>query len=439
MSFESLELDPILLQAVEELGFTRPTTIQTQVIPVAMEGRDVMASAPTGTGKTAAFLLPMMQHMIDFPRRRPGPARALILTPTRELALQITEQAEALASYTHLKVASIIGGVAEEKQLPALEKTVDIIIATPGRLMQYIEDERFDSRDIEILVLDEADRMLDMGFIGDVDRIAAEARWRKQTMLFSATLEGAGLRKFAEDLLKDPAELFAEPPRSERKKIQQLVYFADTAEHKFQLLKHLLQQEDVTRSIIFVKTRERLAELVSQLQASGIDCAWLRGEMEQEKRIEALNKFRSDRVKILVATDVASRGIDLPDVSHVFNYDMPRSADTYIHRIGRTGRAGKKGCAINLIEAHDVGMMERVERYTEEKMMRRVVDSLRPQHKVSKPAGKRKDKKEDDKKDEKKPKEKIRHRVTKNKGKPDWAKKQAQKAAEAEKKATPAK
>ncbi|WP_320152454.1 ATP-dependent RNA helicase SrmB [uncultured Tolumonas sp.] len=439
MSFESLELDPILLQAVEELGFTRPTTIQTQVIPVAMEGRDVMASAPTGTGKTAAFLLPMMQHMIDFPRRRPGPARALVLTPTRELALQITEQAEALAAYTHLKVASIIGGVAEEKQLPALEKTVDIIIATPGRLMQYIEDERFDSRDIEILVLDEADRMLDMGFIGDVDRIAAEARWRKQTMLFSATLEGAGLRKFAEDLLKDPAELFAEPPRSERKKIQQLVYFADTAEHKFQLLKHLLQQEDVTRSIIFVKTRERLAELVSQLQASGIDCAWLRGEMEQEKRIEALNKFRSERVKILVATDVASRGIDLPDVSHVFNYDMPRSADTYIHRIGRTGRAGKKGCAINLVEAHDVGMMERVERYTEEKMMRRVVDSLRPQHKVSKPAGKRKEKKEDDKKDEKKPKEKIRHRVSKNKGKPDWAKKHAQKAAEAEKKSTPAK
>jgi len=439
MSFESLELDPILLQAVEELGFTRPTTIQTQVIPVAMEGRDVMASAPTGTGKTAAFLLPMMQHMIDFPRRRPGPARALILTPTRELALQITEQAEALAAYTHLKVASIIGGVAEEKQLPALEKTVDIIIATPGRLMQYIEDERFDSRDIEILVLDEADRMLDMGFIGDVDRIAAEARWRKQTMLFSATLEGAGLRKFAEDLLKDPAELFAEPPRSERKKIQQLVYFADTAEHKFQLLKHLLQQEDVTRSIIFVKTRERLAELVSQLQASGIDCAWLRGEMEQEKRIEALNKFRSERVKILVATDVASRGIDLPDVSHVFNYDMPRSADTYIHRIGRTGRAGKKGCAINLIEAHDVGMMERVERYSEEKMMRRVVDSMRPQHKVSKPAGKRKEKKEDDKKDDTKPKEKIRHRVTKNKGKPDWAKKHAQKAAEAEKKAAQAK
>lgn len=431
MSFESLELDPVLLQAVEELGFKRPTTIQSQVIPVAMEGRDIMASAPTGTGKTAAFLLPILQHMLDFPRRRPGPARALILTPTRELALQITEQAEALAAHTHMKVASIIGGVAEETQLPALEKTVDIVIATPGRLMQYIEDERFDSRDIEVLVLDEADRMLDMGFIGDVDRIAAEARWRKQTMLFSATLEGAGLKSFSEELLKDPAEFFAEPPRSERKKIQQLVYFADTAEHKFKILKHLLQQEDVQRSIIFVKTRERLAELVSQLQGSGIDCAWLRGEMEQEKRIDALRRFRSDKVKILVATDVAARGIDLPDVSHVFNYDMPRSADTYVHRIGRTGRAGKKGCAINLVEAHDVGMMERVERYTEEKMLRRVVDSLRPQHKISKVSTKKKDKKDDDKKADTKPKEKIRHRVTKNKGKPDWAKKHAEKAAKA--------
>ena len=436
MSFESLELDPVLLQAVEELGFSRPTTIQTQVIPVAMEGRDIMASAPTGTGKTAAFLLPIMQHMIDFPRRRPGPARALILTPTRELALQITEQAEALATYTHLKVASIIGGAAEETQLPALEKTVDIVIATPGRLMQYIEDERFDSRDIEVLVLDEADRMLDMGFIGDVDRIAAEARWRKQTMLFSATLEGAGLKSFSEDLLKDPAEFFAEPPRSERKKIQQLVYFADTAEHKFKILKHLLQQEEVQRSIVFVKTRERLAELVSQLQGCGIDCSWLRGEMEQEKRIEALHRFRSGKVTILVATDVAARGIDLPDVSHVFNYDMPRSADTYVHRIGRTGRAGKKGCAINLVEAHDVGMMERVERYTEEKMMRRVVDSLRPQHKISKVATKKKEKKDEDKKADKKPKEKIRHRVTKNKGKPDWAKKHAEKAAKAAKNTT---
>ncbi len=433
MSFESLELDPVLLHAVEELGFNRPTTIQSQVIPVAMEGRDVMASAPTGTGKTAAFLLPILQHMLDFPRRNPGPARALILTPTRELALQIEEQAKALAAHTYLKVASIIGGVKEEEHLPALEKTIDIVIATPGRLMQYIEDERFDSREIEVLVLDEADRMLDMGFIGDVDRIAAEARWRKQTMLFSATLEGNGLEKFANDLLEDPARMEAEPPRSERKKIQQLVYFADTLEHKFNLLKHLLQKEDVQKSIVFVKTRERLHELVGWLNSSGIDCAWLRGEMEQEKRVEALHRFRSGQVDILVATDVAARGIDLPNVSHVINYDMPRSADVYVHRIGRTGRAGKKGCAINLIEAHDVGMMERVERYTGDKMMRRVIDELRPQNKISKTSTKKKDKKDDKKSDEKKIKTKVRQRVTKNKGKPDWAKKHAEKAEKAAK------
>lgn len=429
MSFESLELDPILLRAVEECGFERPTTIQSQVIPVAMEGRDIMASAPTGTGKTAAFLLPILQHMLDFPRRRPGPARALILTPTRELALQIETQAKQLAAYTHLIVASIIGGVDQESQLPALEKTVDLVIATPGRLMQYIEDERWDSRDIEVLVLDEADRMLDMGFIDEVDRISAEARWRNQTMLFSATLEGAGLEQFAADLLKEPAHFTAEPPRSERKKIQQLVYFADHIEHKFQLLSHLLRSEEVQRSIVFVKTRERLAELVGQLHAAGINCAWLRGEMEQAKRIEALQSFRSGRVRILVATDVASRGIDLPDVSHVINYDLPRSADLYVHRIGRTGRAGKKGCAINLVEAHDVPMMERIERYTEEKISRRVIDGMKPQYKIAF-AKKKKVKKEDEPKAVEK-KAKIRKRDTKNKGKPDWAKKAAAKQAHA--------
>ena len=442
-AFASLGLSNEIVQALDEQGYTTPTPIQSAAIPKALAGHDLLAAAQTGTGKTAAFMLPSLERLKRFANTSASPAmhpvRMLVLTPTRELADQIDANITSYIKYLPLKHTVVFGGTNMDAQSQALRSGREIVVATVGRLLDHVGQKNIQLNKVDILVLDEADRMLDMGFIGDVDRIAAEARWRKQTMLFSATLEGAGLRKFAEDLLKDPAELFAEPPRSERKKIQQLVYFADTAEHKFQLLKHLLQQEDVTRSIIFVKTRERLAELVSQLQASGIDCAWLRGEMEQEKRIEALNKFRSDRVKILVATDVASRGIDLPDVSHVFNYDMPRSADTYIHRIGRTGRAGKKGCAINLIEAHDVGMMERVERYTEEKMMRRVVDSLRPQHKVSKPAGKRKDKKEDDKKDEKKPKEKIRHRVTKNKGKPDWAKKHAQKAAEAEKKATPAK
>ncbi len=440
MSFDNLDLDSSLLRAVAEQGFVRPTTIQQQVIPVAMDGRDILASAPTGTGKTAAFLLPTMQHLLDYPRRRAGSARVLILTPTRELALQITEHAKALAAHTHLVIAAIIGGVGHDKQLPALTETTDIIVATPGRLMEYIEAESFDSRAIEILIIDEADRMLDMGFIGEVDRIVGEARWRKQTMLFSATLEGTGLVKFANEVLTEPAELNAESPRSERRKIQQLMYLADSPEHKFALLCHLLRSEEVKRSILFVKTRERLAELSAQLQASGINCAWIRGEMEQEKRVEAIRRFRNEEVNVLVATDVAARGIDLPDVSHVINVDLPRTADVYVHRIGRTGRAGKRGVAISLVEAHDMPMLGRIERYTEEELRRRVIDELRPQHKTAKVTGKKKpDAKKEKRKEQDKrkaaeaeePRKKERLRDKKNKGKPDWAKKKAAKEAAA--------
>ncbi len=440
MSFDNLDLDTSLLRAVAEQGFVRPTTIQQQVIPVAMDGRDILASAPTGTGKTAAFLLPTMQHLLDYPRRRAGSARVLILTPTRELALQITEHAKALAAHTHLVIATIIGGVGHDKQLPALTETTDIIVATPGRLMEYIEAESFDSRAIEILIIDEADRMLDMGFIGEVDRIVGEARWRKQTMLFSATLEGTGLVKFANEVLTEPAELNAESPRSERRKIQQLMYLADSPEHKFALLCHLLRSEEVKRSILFVKTRERLAELSAQLQASGINCAWIRGEMEQEKRVEAIRRFRNEEVNVLVATDVAARGIDLPDVSHVINVDLPRTADVYVHRIGRTGRAGKRGVAISLVEAHDMPMLGRIERYTEEELRRRVIDELRPQHKTAKVTGKKKpDAKKEKRKEQDKrkaaeaeePRKKERLRDKKNKGKPDWAKKKAAKEAAA--------
>ncbi|WP_417616508.1 ATP-dependent RNA helicase SrmB [Oceanisphaera sp.] len=423
MTFEQLELDPILVRALTDMGYAKPTTIQSQVIPEAMSGRDIMASAPTGTGKTAAFLVPICQHLLDFPRRQAGPARILILTPTRELAMQIGNDAIAIAKGTKLRVEVITGGVHESQHLPALTKTTDIVVATPGRLLQYIEEESFDCRDIEMLVLDEADRMLDMGFIKEVDRIAAEARWRRQTMLFSATLEGHGLMKFAADLLKDPVEVSAEPPRSERKKINQWVHMADNPEHKFALLVSLLRQPEVTRSIIFVKTRERLMELASRLQQEGLHNAWLRGEMEQEKRNEALGRFRIGRVNILVATDVASRGIDLPQVSHVINYDMPRTADVYVHRIGRTGRAGQKGTAISLVEAHDMPLLVKVEKYTEEPLKRRFIEGLRPQHKEARVTTRKK--KDGERKSKKKlapvKKEKVRLRDTKSKGKPKWA------------------
>ncbi|MEH0666948.1 ATP-dependent RNA helicase SrmB [Vibrio scophthalmi] len=394
-NFAELELDNNLLEAIEEMGYSRPTQIQAEAIPHALDGRDILASAPTGTGKTAAFVLPALQYLQDFPRRKPGPARVLILTPTRELAMQVAEQARALAKNTNLNIFTITGGVQYEEHADILKKTQDIVVATPGRLMEYINAERFDCRAIEWLILDEADRMLDMGFGPTVDRLSNECRWRKQTLLFSATLEGRGVEGFTADLLTNPAEIDAEPSRRERKKIAQWYHRADDMEHKLALLKTILT-EQAQRSIIFLKTRERLADLRGELEKAQIPCAWIQGEMPQDRRNNAIARFRDGTVNVLLATDVAARGIDLPDVSHVINFDLPRSADVYLHRIGRTARAGKKGNAVSLVEAHDQPMMDRVARYVKEEIKERFIKELRPKHK--KPVFKKKNKKKDDKK-----------------------------------------
>lgn len=394
-NFAELELDNNLLEAIEEMGYSRPTQIQAEAIPHALDGRDILASAPTGTGKTAAFVLPALQYLQDFPRRKPGPARVLILTPTRELAMQVADQARALAKNTNLNIFTITGGVQYEEHADILKKTQDIVVATPGRLMEYINAERFDCRAIEWLILDEADRMLDMGFGPTVDRLSNECRWRKQTLLFSATLEGRGVEGFTADLLTNPAEIDAEPSRRERKKITQWYHRADDMEHKLALLKTILT-EQAQRSIIFLKTRERLADLRGELEKAQIPCAWIQGEMPQDRRNNAIARFRDGTVNVLLATDVAARGIDLPDVSHVINFDLPRSADVYLHRIGRTARAGKKGNAVSLVEAHDQPMMDRVARYVKEEIKERFIKELRPKHK--KPVFKKKNKKKDDKK-----------------------------------------
>ena len=395
-TFAELDLEQELLKAIDEMGYERPTQIQAEAIPQALDGRDVLASAPTGTGKTASFVLPALQYLLDFPRKKAGPARMLILTPTRELAMQIADQARDLAKYTSLNIFTITGGVMYQEHADILGTTQDIVVATPGRLMEYIEAERFDCRAIEWLILDEADRMLDMGFGPVVDRLSAECRWRKQTLLFSATLEGKGVEGFTEDLLNNPAEIEAKSSLRERKKITQWYHRADTAEHKLDLLKHIIT-EQAERTIVFLKTRERLAELRAQLESAQIPCAWIQGEMPQDRRNNAIARFRDGTVNVLLATDVAARGIDLPDVSHVINYDMPRTADVYLHRIGRTARAGKKGNAISLIEAHDQPMIERVARYTKESIKERFIEGMRPTHK--KPVFKKKKKvKKDDKK-----------------------------------------
>lgn len=389
MTFEQLELDDDLCRALADMGLSRPTTIQSMVVPQAMEGKDILASAPTGTGKTLGFLLPACQFLLDFPRKQPGATRILVLTPTRELALQVYEQAVAVTRHTDLSCGVITGGINYGTDRETLSQNLDILVATPGRLFEHIEQESADCRDIECLILDEADRMLDMGFSGIVNQIASEARWRKQNMLFSATLEGAAVRHFANDLLNEPAIIEADPPRREKAKIHQWYHLADNLEHKLALLEKILK-EQITSAVVFVKTRERLQWLRENLQRLGVNVCYLQGEMPQDKRNAALASFKSGKLNILLATDVAARGIDVPNVSHVINFDMPRKADVYVHRIGRTGRAGAKGTAISLIEAHDFEMVGKVSRYMDEPFKARFVEGLRPKHKAPENKAKKK-------------------------------------------------
>ena len=384
--FEQFDLDSELLGGINNAGYTKPTSIQSLVLPAAMAGKDVLASAPTGTGKTAAFILPIAQHVLDYPRTKPGFPRVLILSPTRELALQIHEQSESLTALTKIKSGVITGGVNYGSHKEILTETTDILIATPGRLLEYIENEQFDAREIEILVLDEADRMLDMGFAETINRIIAEARWRKQTMLFSATLEGAGVVKFSKEILNDPVFLESNPSRKEKAKIHQWLHLADDKDHKFALLTNLLKQEEIKRAVVFANKRETVQYLSGKLYAEEIPCAWLEGKMAQDKRNKAVERLRNAQINVLVATDVAARGLDIDDITHVINFDMPRKADIYIHRIGRTGRAGNKGTAISLVEAHDMAVVAKIERYMGDRLPRRVIEALRPKYKEAKVA-----------------------------------------------------
>lgn len=376
-TFSELELDESLLEALQDKGFTRPTAIQAAAIPPALDGRDVLGSAPTGTGKTAAYLLPALQHLLDFPRKKSGPPRILILTPTRELAMQVADHARELAKHTHLDIATITGGVAYMNHAEVFSENQDIVVATTGRLLQYIKEENFDCRAVETLILDEADRMLDMGFAQDIEHIAGETRWRKQTLLFRQRWKAMRFRTLPSVCWKIRWKFLPIPPPVSAK-IHQWYYRADDLEHKTALLVHLLKQPEATRSIVFVRKRERVHELANRLREAGINNCYLEGEMVQGKRNEAIKRLTEGRVNVLVATDVAARGIDIPDVSHVFNFDMPRSGDTYLHRIGRTARAGRKGTAISLVEAHDHLLLGKVGRYIEEPIKARVIDELRP-------------------------------------------------------------
>ncbi|ANF61834.1 ATP-dependent RNA helicase SrmB [[Haemophilus] ducreyi] len=426
VTFAELDLAPALLKALAKKGYTRPTSVQAETIPYALAGRDLLGSAPTGTGKTAAFLLPAIQHLLDYPRRKPGAPRILILTPTRELAMQVAEEAQAFAAFTTLSIATITGGVAYQNYGEVFNSNQDIVVATLGRLMQYIKEKNFDCRAVEVLILDEADRMLQMGFGQDVEKIVAETRWRKYTWLFSATLEGELLTDFSERILTDPLHINADPSRRERKKIQQWYYHADNVEHKTKLLARIITTIEMEKVIVFVRRREDVRTLSDTLRKRAIRSTYLEGDMAQTQRNQAITRLKEGGVNVLVATDVAARGIDIDEVDYVINFDLPYSADTYLHRIGRTARAGKKGSAISLVEAHDYKLLGKIKRYTQEALKPRIVEGLEPRTKApkdgelnstSKKAKARLKKRKEAKKIEAKTKLKVRHKESKNIGK----------------------
>lgn len=401
IDWQDLELDETLIFPLLESGLNKPAKVQQQVIPAALDGLDVLMSSPTGSGKTLAFLLPALQHLKDYPRQSPGPARILVLAPTRELAEQIFQQAQQFAQTSGVRSVVVTGGINYGSQLSQLEKAHEILIATPGRLLDILQAEQYELEAVEWLVIDEADRMLDMGFAKSVEEIARRARHRQQNILASATLASAGVEAFAKRLLNEPARINVQPPKRERGKILQYVYLADTAEHKQALLLRVLT-EFKGRQIAFVRTREKVAQLAGVLQSQlDYPVLHLRGDLPQAERQRIIEQFKQHSQAILVATDVASRGLDIDNISVVINVDLPKQADTYVHRIGRTARAGAKGVAISLVEAHDALLLGRIERYTEEKLERRVFDDLRPQYKFPSTDKKRSKKKKTNKKSKK--------------------------------------
>ncbi len=341
MSFDAFGFIPPINKAIQRINYVTATPIQQQCIPLVLEGKDVLASAQTGTGKTAAFSLPLLELVSRKPtskHKRNISPNVLILSPTRELATQIDQELKRFSHFMEINVVTVVGGVSYKIQNKLLKSNVHFLVATPGRLMDMVKQKKINLKHIEALVIDEADRMLDMGFRSIVNQIATEARWRKQSMLFSATLEGPGIAQFSKDILVNPESLTVDPSRKEKAKIHQWYHLADDVQHKYQILKHILT-EQAESAIVFVKTRERLQQLKDRLAADQINVVWLQGEMPQDKRNEAMSRFKSGEIKILLATDVAARGIDVEDISHVINFDMPRTSDVYLHRIGRTGRA----------------------------------------------------------------------------------------------------
>jgi ATP-dependent RNA helicase RhlE len=356
-TFSQLPLSAVLFRGIEDLQFKQPTPIQRMAIPPALAGHDVLASAPTGSGKSAAFGLPVLEALL---KSRPGKTRALILAPTRELAQQITDHLSQLAKYTQIRVAPVYGGVGMGPQIKAFRRGTEIIVATPGRLIDLIQQGVANLRDVEMLVLDEADRMLDMGFLPAVKRIIAKLAARRQTLFFSATLAGAA-SALARELLNDPVRVNLTPTTAPVDTITQSVYAVDQ-QKKTELLVDLLKDNRIFSAMVFTRTKARADRLASALSKHNVGAERIHGDRSQAQRSRALDAFKQGRYRVLVATDVAARGIDIADLGHVINYDVPADAADYIHRIGRTARASKTGDAITFVSRDEADLFAQIER-----------------------------------------------------------------------------
>ena len=377
VTFESLNLHPLILRAIEESGYTNATPIQAQAIPEVMAGHDLMASAQTGTGKTAAFSLPALNLLATPHASKSRGPRILVLVPTRELAAQVNEAARKYGKFIRARTVSIVGGMPYPLQNKLLSQPLDILVATPGRLLDHMERGRIDMSRLQMLILDEADRMLDMGFMPDVERICASLPAERQTLLFSATLDG-NIGRIAHQILRNPKTIQIATQTEKHENIEQRLHFVDDMTHKNKLLEHLLIAPEVNQVIVFTSTKRHADLLAEDLYAAGHKTAALHGDMTQGARNRTLTKLRHGDVKVLVATDVAARGIDVAGITPVINYDLPKIAEDYVHRIGRTGRAGNTGIAISFASNMDRHQVRKIEQFTGQRLEASVIAGFEP-------------------------------------------------------------
>jgi ATP-dependent RNA helicase RhlE len=378
MSFDNLGLRAELVRAVSEKGYDTPTPIQSQAIPLVLEGRDLMGSAQTGTGKTAGFTLPLLQRLAATPPPQQGrrPIRALVVTPTRELAAQVHDSIVNYGRYLSLKSTVVFGGVSINPQKQKLIRGVDILVATPGRLLDHVGQRSVDLSKVELLVLDEADRMLDMGFIHDIRKLLALVPKQKQTLLFSATFSD-DIKKLASGLMKSPALIEVARRNTTVEAIEQTVHPVDKS-RKRELLSFLIGSERWQQVLVFSRTKHGANRLAGQLVADGINAAAIHGNKSQGARTRALAEFKSGKVQVLVATDIAARGLDIDQLPHVVNFDLPNVPEDYVHRIGRTGRAGREGEAVSLVCVDELKLLKDIERLIKRDIPKRVIEGYEP-------------------------------------------------------------